>query len=40
MIGRQFKESITVEEIAVLCDTIPYEVICWLDKRVPRVYNK
>jgi len=40
MIGRQFKEAITAEEIAVLCDTIPYEVICWLDKRVPRVYNK
>ena len=39
MIGKQSKESITVEEIAGLCDTIPYEVICWLDKRVPRVYK-
>ena len=39
MIGKQSKESITVEEIAGLCDTIPYEVVCWLDKRVPRVYK-
>ena len=40
MIGKQSKEFITVEEIAGLCDTIPYEVVCWLDKRVPRVYKK
>ena len=39
MIGKQSKEFITVEEIAGLCDTIPYEVVCWLDKRVPRVYK-
>jgi alanine racemase len=38
LIGSHGKESITVEEIAGLCDTIPYEVVCWLDKRVPRMY--
>lgn len=39
VIGRHGKETITVEEIACFCDTIPYEVICWLDKRVPRIYK-
>jgi len=39
LIGRQGNESISVEEIAGLCDTIPYEVVCWLDKRVPRFYK-
>ena len=38
LIGRQGRQSITVQEIAGLCDTIPYEVVCWLDKRVPRKY--
>jgi alanine racemase len=38
VIGRHGQQSIAVEEIAGLCDTIPYEVICWLDKRVPRKY--
>jgi alanine racemase len=38
LIGKWGKETITVEEIAGICDTIPYEVICWLDKRVPRKY--
>ena len=39
LIGRQGNGSISVEEIAGLCDTIPYEVVCWLDKRVPRFYK-
>lgn len=38
LIGRQRQESIAIEEIARLCDTIPYEVACWFDSRVPRIY--
>ena len=38
IIGSQGKETITVEDIARLLDTIPYEVVCWISARVPRVY--
>lgn len=38
LIGRQGAEAIPAEEIARLCHTIPYEVICWISPRVPRVY--
>lgn len=38
LIGRQKKERITVEEMAGLCSTIPYEVACWFDNRIPRIY--
>jgi len=38
IIGSQGKEIITVEDIARLLDTIPYEVVCWISARVPRVY--
>jgi alanine racemase len=38
LIGSQGKKRISVEEIAHLCDTIPYEVVCWFDNRVPRLY--
>jgi len=40
LIGRQGKEKITVEEIAGLTNTIPYEVVCNIGRRVPRVYVK
>lgn len=39
LIGRQGSESVTTEEIAVLCSTIPYEVTCWIGARVPRIYK-
>ncbi|MFA5369947.1 MAG: alanine racemase [Candidatus Omnitrophota bacterium] len=39
LIGRESGRSITVDEIAELCETIPYEVVCWLDKRIPRKYK-
>jgi len=39
IIGRQGKQQITVEETADLLDTIPYEVVCWISARVPRVYE-
>ncbi|MBN1355324.1 alanine racemase [bacterium] len=36
--GRQGSEMIPVEEIAFRIGTIPYEVVCCLTRRVPRVY--
>jgi alanine racemase len=36
--GAQGDDIITVEEIAERVGTIPYEVTCWLARRVPRVY--
>lgn len=38
LIGSQGKNKITVEELALLSDTIPYEIVCGLGSRVPRVY--
>jgi len=40
LIGRQGKLEISAEEIAYLCSTISYEVVCWISKRVPRIYIK
>lgn len=38
LIGRQGKQWISVGEVAKWLDTIPYEIICMLSYRVPRVY--
>ena len=38
LIGRQGDEEIRVDELSTLCDTIPYEFICRLSNRIPRVY--
>jgi len=38
LIGRQGERGITVEEIADLIGTIPYEVVSVIGKRIPRVY--
>ncbi len=38
LIGSQGKHKITVEELAVLSGTIPYEIACGLGSRIPRVY--
>ncbi len=38
LIGSQGAGKIRVEDIAALCRTIPYEVVCWISPRVPRVY--
>ncbi len=40
LIGRQGKERIRTEEIAESLNTIPYEVVCNIGRRVPRVYIK
>lgn len=39
LIGEQNGQAISVEEIAQLEDTISYEVICGIGKRVPRIYK-
>jgi alanine racemase len=39
IIGSQGKEEITLMEMAGLCDTIPYEVLCFFNERIPRVHN-
>lgn len=39
LIGRQGKETITVGELARLSNTIPYEVVCNIGRRVPRIYK-
>lgn len=38
LIGRQGKERITADEIGARIGTIPYEVLCGISSRVPRVY--
>lgn len=38
LFGKQEENAFTVKEICKLIDTIPYEVTCWISRRVPRVY--
>lgn len=38
LVGVQKNKKIRIEEIAAMCHTIPYEVVCWVSPRVPRVY--
>ena len=40
LIGRDGKEEISAGELAALQNTIPYEILCALSKRVTRVYIK
>jgi alanine racemase len=40
LIGRQGRQQITADEIAGKIGSIPYEVLCLIGKRVPRVYRK
>jgi alanine racemase len=37
--GKQGEEEIAVEELAKKSNTIPYEILCNVGKRVPRVYQ-
>ena len=39
LIGRQGQEEIRVEEIASWCNTIAYELLCQLGRRLPRNYS-
>lgn len=38
--GKQGRDRISVEEIASLLDTINYEILCAVNKRVPRIYKQ
>jgi alanine racemase len=38
LIGESGQASITAVEVAQLLDTVPYEVLCSIGKRVPRIY--
>jgi len=40
LMGRQGREQITAEEIAEKINSISYEVLCLIGKRVPRVYKE
>ncbi len=39
LIGRQQDQCITVEELSVLAETIPYEILTNLNERLPRIYT-
>lgn len=39
LIGTQGMETITADELARLEDTVSYEIICGIGKRVPRIYK-
>ena len=38
ILGSQGKDNIPIEELAAKAETIPYEILCGISKRVPRVY--
>lgn len=38
LIGKQGTQAITVEQLARLSKTIPYEIVCGLGSRIPRIY--
>lgn len=40
LFGRQGDEVLPVEELARQMGTIPYEVVCMMARRIPRVYRK
>ncbi len=39
LIGRDGSESISADELAKLCGTISYEIVCGLHQRIPRIYR-
>lgn len=40
LIGKQGNLEVTADEIASLIGTIPYEIVCIIGKRIPRVYTR
>lgn len=38
LIGKQGNQEISIQEIARLAETIPYEVLCLFNERIPRFY--
>jgi len=39
LIGRQGREEISATELAVWCDTVPWEILTAISYRVPRIYR-
>ena len=39
IIGQDAGENITVSEMAMLCETISYEILCGFNNRLPRMYH-
>ncbi len=39
LIGKQGEEEISLQEISDLTDTIPYEILCNFNNRIPRIYS-
>lgn len=39
LLGRQGRETVSAEELASLSGTIPYEIVCALQSRIPRIYR-
>ena len=39
LISKQGNEEITLKEVAELCDSTPYEILCQLNERIPRIYS-
>ena len=40
LIGRQGSNTISLEEIAEICDTNCYEILCSFNERIPRIYTE
>ena len=40
LIGKDGEECITAEELGDLSGRFPYELVCCISKRVPRIYMK
>ncbi len=38
LFGQQGEETLTADEMATQAETIPYEILCGVGKRVPRIY--
>lgn len=38
LIGKQGQEEIPLTEVANLCSTIPYEILCLFNERIPRIF--
>ena len=39
LIGRQNKACVSAEELAEIAGTIPYEIVCSIHSRIPRIYK-
>ena len=40
LIGKDGDDEITADELASICSTIGYEVVCGISKRVPRIFHE